>query len=370
MTRSSLSGKSGSGTALLFTVSAVILLGISGIITIFISSRNAADPMSLVWKQLFRLVSGVIILCLTAAIPYEKIKKAVPYLSISALVLLYALLVFGVKINGMRGWFRLGAINFQPSEPGKIIFLAGLVSLLTAKNFEHFPDFRKTLLCGAYTAVWLAALLLQPDMGTTAVYAATFPAVLFLGKIKLRCIFSLLLTGTAAAAALVMLHPYALKRITGFLDPTQDVLGKNWHLNQFLRSVARGSWFGVKSGNALWSKSYLPFAYNDSSFAAICETIGAAGAALIPAVFLALGLFLSGKAEKNQLSQDRKLLVSGASFMLIFQSFLHISVNLGLFPVTGITLVFVSYGGSSMFSGCLILGTVLSALKQKGYKQC
>ena len=357
-------------TTLLLAISAVLFLGISSIITISIGSQSTADPMSMVWKQLFRLVSGVTLLCITAAVPFEKIKKAVPYLTVSALILLYALPFWGVKINGMRGWFRFGILNFQPSEPGKIIFLAGLVMLLTAKRVEHFSDFCKTLLCGAYTAVWLAALLLQPDMGTAAVYAAVFPAVLFLGRIKLRYIASLLLAGAASGVTLVMLHPYALKRITGFLNPEQDTLGSNWHLNQLLRSVSRGSWFGVKSGNALWSRSYLPFAYNDSSFAAICETTGAIGAALIPAIFLALGLFLTGKAEKYQLSQDRKLLVSGAAFMLIFQSFLHISVNLGLFPVTGITLVFVSYGGSSMFSGCLILGTVLSALKQKGYKQC
>ena len=301
-------------------------------------------------------------MCIMAAIPFEKIQKATPALCTASLALLYTLLFFGVKINGMRGWFRYSGLNLQPSEPGKLFFLAGLVMLMTGKRFEKLSDIRKTLLCGVYTLLWVSALLLQPDMGTTTVYAATFLAVLYLGGIKLRYIMTLLFSGASAGAFMVLSHPYAMRRITGFLHPEQDVLGRNWHLNQLLRSVARGSWFGVKSGNAVWSKSYLPFAYNDSAFATICETVGAVGAAFIPAAFLGMGIYLVKISGKKQLANDRKMLVSGAAFMLIFQSFLHISVNLGIVPVTGITLVFVSYGGSSMLSGCLLLGAVLSAL--------
>ena len=340
----------------------VLILGISGIIIISIGSQAAADSLVFVWKQLFRLTSGILLICLLAAVDFERIKKVVPHLCAISMFLLYALLFFGVRINGMRGWFRIDNLNLQPSEPGKAFFLAGLVMIMTAKKFQNHSDIGKILISGSYTALWLAALLLQPDMGTAAVYAATFLAVIFLSGIKLRYIISLLFSGFTAAVMLILLHPYALRRITGFLNPEYDVLGRNWHLNQLLRAVARGSWFGVKSSNAVWSRNYLPFAYNDSAFAAICETTGAVSAALIPAAFLAMGLFLIRTAEKNQLPSDRKLLVTGASFMLIFQSFLHVSVNLGLFPVTGITLVFVSYGGSSMLSGSLLLGLVLSAL--------
>ena len=335
----------------------VLFLGISGMITISVGGR-----FTLVWQQLLRLSAGMLLMCFISLLDFERIKKAVPFLCSVSVVLLYALLFFGVKLNGMRGWFRFHGLNFQPSEPGKAFFLAGMVWLMYSKKVRNSSDIVKILWCGSYTAVWLAALLLQPDMGTSAVYAATFIIMLYLSNIKLRCIFSLLAAGATAAAALIMLHPYALRRITGFLHPEQDILGRNWHLNQLLRAVARGSWFGVKSNNAVWSRSYLPFAYNDSAYAAICETIGAVGAAFIPAAFLAAGLILVKTAEKNKLPDDRKLFVAGAAFMLIFQSFLHISVNLGIFPVTGITLVFVSYGGSSMISGSILLGLALSAL--------
>ncbi|MBO5991220.1 MAG: FtsW/RodA/SpoVE family cell cycle protein, partial [Lentisphaeria bacterium] len=205
-------------------------------------------------------------------------------------------------------------------------------------------------------------LLLQPDMGTAAIYAATYLVTLVLCRIKWRYIISLVFAGIASAVSVILLHPYAMRRIEGFIYPELDPLGKGWHLRQLLLAVSRGSWFGVKSADAVWSRGYLPFASNDSAFAAITETLGAVGASLIPLGFLALAgiLFVSG--DKLEKYPDRRIYVIAAGFMMVFQSFLHISINLGLFPITGITLLFVSYGGSSMVSGALLAGIALSAL--------
>lgn len=351
----------------LFVSLSVVLLSLAGIITIAVGCQNSAEPFALVQKQFLRLLLGIAVMGITANIPFEKIKKSAPYLIGFFLTAMYAVLWFGVKINGMRGWYKFGGTSFQPSEPGKVFFLLGLVLLLTRKNLfktsNSSSDTKKILLCGAYTAVWLAALVLQPDLGTSTVYCATLLAVLFLGRIKKRCLAALFSIGIFSAAFFVMSHPYAMRRINGFLNPETDPLGSNWHLNQLLRAVSRGAWTGVKSSNAHWSKSYLPFSYNDSVFASVCESIGAVGAVFIPIAFLLIFYLLSKETEKRELDSERGLFIQGAAFMLVFQSFLHISVNLGLAPVTGITMPFVSYGGSSMISGCLLLGTVFSAMR-------
>lgn len=340
----------------------IVLLGVTGILSIAVSRQSAADPLAMVWKQIIRLAAGIAVMWGAAAIRFENWKKLFPCCAAASFGLLLTLLYFGVTVNGMRGWFRYGGTGFQPSEPGKAFFLAGLVLLLTSPKFSAMAEWKRFLITSFYTFCWLGALLLQPDMGTAAIYAATFAVTLALAKIRWRYLIFLLISGTAAAVSMVLLHPYAIRRIEGFLHPELDPLGKGWHLRQLLLAVSRGSWFGVKSADAVWSRGYLPFASHDSAFAAITETLGAVGASLIPLGFLAISgiMFLSGDRLENH--PDRRLFVIGAGFMMAFQSFLHISINLGLFPITGITLLFVSYGGSSIISGALLTGIALSAL--------
>ena len=340
----------------------ILLLGFSGIITIAIGCSQAAKPLDLVWKQLLRLLISSALIWGIANIRFERLKRVFPWCAAVSLVLLYTLLKFGSKINGMRGWFRYEAISLQPSEPGKAFFLAGFVLLMTNNRVRKLPEILKIAVCGAYTALWMAAVLLQPDMGTSAVYAATFLALLYFGNVKLRSLAAVASAFAACAILFILKHPYAMRRIDGFLNPELDPLGRGWHLRQLLRAISRGSWFGVKSVNATWSKSYLPFAYNDSAFATISETVGMVGASIIPLAFLAVGIILIRLAEDIKHDEAAQLYVKGAAFMIVFQSFLHISVNIGLLPVTGITMVFISYGGSSMLSGALLTGIAFSAL--------
>ncbi len=345
--------------------SLVVLLGVTGILSIAVSRQSAADPLAMVWKQIIRLTLGAAVMWGASIIKFESWKKLFPCCCAIFFGLLLTLIRFGVTVNGMRGWFRYGGTGFQPSEPGKAFFLAGLVLLLTSPKFSAMAEWKRFLVTGIYTSCWLGVLLLQPDMGTAAIYAVTFIVILALAKIKWRYITALLIAGTAAAVSVILLHPYAIRRIEGFLYPELDPLGKGWHLRQLLLAVSRGSWFGVKSTDAVWSRGYLPFASHDSAFAAITETLGAVGASLIPLGFLAVSgiMFLSG--DRLEKYPDRRLFVTGAGFMMVFQSFLHISINLGLFPITGITLLFVSYGGSSIISGALLTGIALSALSSE-----
>ena len=340
----------------------VTLLGLTGILSIAVSNQSAAEPLAMVWKQLFRLVVGVVVLYGASQMSFERWKKLFPFCALFFFILLLLLLNFGVRVNGMRGWFRYGGTGFQPSEPGKVFFLAGLVLLHTHPRLCAMKEWKRVLITAIYTLCWIGVLLLQPDMGTAAIYGATFIITLALSRIKWRYIFFLIFSGVISFIAAVLAHPYAMRRIEGFLYPELDPLGKGWHLRQFLFAASRGEWFGVKSSNAVWSRGYLPFALNDSAFAAITETLGAVGASLIPLGFMVLAGIMFFCGDRLDKYPDRRIFVISAGFMMIFQSFLHISINIGLFPITGITLLFVSYGGSSIISGALLAGIALSAI--------
>ena len=179
----------------------------------------------------------------------------------------------------------------------------------------------------------------------------------------MRVVGGVLTAAAVAAVGFVLTHPYAMRRLTGFLDPESDPLGSGWHVRQFELAVARGQIFGSKLGNALWSNAYLPLPYNDSAFATLMETLGLAGGTVVVLLFVFLVAVPARAALVRPLPDDARLFAMGAVALLALQTLVHISVNLCLLPPTGLTLPLISYGGSS-FAGCgLLLGMMLSALK-------
>ena len=159
----------------------------------------------------------------------------------------------------------------------------------------------------------------------------------------------------------VLTNPYAMRRLVGFLCPDADPTGSGWHIRQFQLAIAHGHWFGAKLGQAFWSNAYLPLAYNDSAYATMAETLGFSGTMPVPAFFVVLFYFLMYDAGREDLQAGARFYLAGAALMLAIQALIHISVNVGLLPPTGLTLPFISYGGSSMIGGCLIIGLALSA---------
>ena len=337
----------------------MLILGSAGII----STTAAAESFDVALRQILRLSAGAAVMAAVSAVPFEKLKKLFPYGVAVSLVLLVVLLFSGTQINGMRGWFRYGSLSFQPSEPGKAFFLAGLITLLSADDSGKNPFIRKTVFPLLYLGVWLILLFLQPDMGTMLVYAATFGAVWFLAGAGWKNLAAAASGAVVSCTVFIYTHPYAIRRISGFLHPEDDPLGRGWHIRQLLRAISRGGWTGIKTDNAIWSRKYLPFSGNDSVFAVISEITGFAGAAITLLAISCIAFILFRSSADPEYSMSRKLYISGTAFMLLFQGFFHISVNIGLVPVSGITLPFVSCGGSSVISGALMLGISFSAMR-------
>ncbi len=336
---------------------AMTLLSFFGLLTILSSQSESASPYYLAFRQLiaFAIAAGLMFLC--GALPFRFFKKNGMLFSGISFLAVLILPFFGTRINGMCGWFRYGNFSLQPTEIAKGFFLLGLCVIL-----KHFPKEGARVGAGLlYTLVWIGAIVIQPDFGTSFIYFATFIALLFVTNIRWRWIFGCGVPALCGAALFVYTHPYAWKRLLAFVNPSSS-----WHLRHLELASARGGWFGSKMGQALWSNAYVPLPYNDSAFATLTETIGFAGALLVLLLFLLLLASLSALALRRELSGEARIFAAGCTIIIGVQTLLHIGVNLSLLPPTGLTLPLISYGGSSL-TGCgILLGMALSAAKDKG----
>ena len=308
-------------------------------------------------KQALFLVAGVAVMLAASSVPFRWYRRYAPVLGGVGLLLLMILPLQGVRVHGMRGWLRFGAISLQPSELMKAPFLLMLAVILAKRELT---EFRRFALGALWTLVWIVLVVLQPDFGTAAIYFGAFVLLYFAIGGELRYLAIPLVSGAAAAAWFVCRHAYAWKRLSAFMDPESDPLGSGWHPLQFKLAIAHGHLFGVKLGGALWSNHYLPFPYNDSAFATLSETLGFTGGLLVcgALVLLAWSLWRLGRSP---MPRANRIFIVAALLLLALQSMIHISVNLCLLPATGLTMPFVSYGGSSLIGCFWMLGMALSA---------
>ena len=226
---------------------------------------------------------------------------------------------------------------------------------------KHFTKESFRLGAGlGYTLLWIGAIVIQPDFGTSFIYFSLFLALIFVTGIRWRWLIGCGLLAAGGAAGFIALHPYAWKRLTAFLNPSSS-----WHLQQLELASARGGWFGSKIGQALWSNAYVPLPYNDSAYATLTETIGFTGALLVLLLLVLLLGALSAIALRRDLTDTARLFAAGCAMIIGIQSLLHIGVNLSLLPPTGLTLPLISYGGSSLVGCGILLGMALSAAGDK-----
>ena len=344
---------------------AALLLGVTGVLTIASGSPNWHGADVLFFKQVFFLFFGFIVMSASAALPFGFWRKSALPLGIFGMAVLWLLPLFGIRVNGMCGWLNFGGLYLQPSEIMKAPFLLVLAAIVVRRPMESRRGFAEGLL---WTLLWVIPILLQPDFGTAAIYCATFAVLCFVTGGKLRYLALPLCAGVVAAAAFVWRHPYAWRRIGAFIDPAGDPLGSAWHARQFELAIARGHIFGSKLGGAVWSGNYLPYAYNDSAFATLLETLGLAGGALAVALLTLFAASLWRLAVRAD-ADDQRVFITGAMLLIVIQSMVHIGVNLCLLPTTGLTMPFISYGGSSLTCCFWLVGVALSAAKHTENKE-
>ena len=269
--------------------------------------------------------------------------------TIFAVVLLAIVLLGTTAIRGVEAWLKFGSVFFQPVELAKISLVILLAKFFSKRHIEIYR-IRHLLVSGFYLCLPVGLVLLQPDLGSAVVLASIWVAIVLFSGMKLRHFFVLIILGglLGFVAWNFALAPYQKDRITSFLNPYEDPKGAGYQMIQSLIAVGSGQLFGKGLGYGSQSHlNFLPEAETDFIFAAFAEEWGFAGVlTMISLLFIVLWRIISiGRKASDNFSRLYSL---GFAVYIFVQSFIHIGMNMGLLPITGITLPFVSYGGSSL----------------------
>ncbi len=315
-----------------------------------VAARLFDNELHFTIRHLIYLVIGFSAALVVLNLPVQWWHNNNMLLLLAALALLVAVLLFGRNVNGSTRWLSIGPIGLQAAEPAKLFFFVYLASYLVRRHEEvreHLKGFLKPLLVLFAFAV---LLLMQPDLGTVIVMFATAVALLFLAGAKLWQFFALIFTGLMAIGVLIVYSEYRWKRVTAFLDPWADPFGSGYQLTQSLMAFGRGGWFGQGLGNSIQKLEYLPEAHTDFILAVIAEETGFAGVVVLLSLLFMLvyrALWIGQHALAKQMS-FHGFMAYALAIWIGFQSAVNIGVATGALPTKGLTLPFVSSGGSSL----------------------
>jgi cell division protein FtsW len=309
------------------------------------------------------LAVGLAAGALAFRVPVQQWQAAAPWLFTAGVAMLVAVLVPGVgrEVNGARRWIALGPATFQPSEVMKLLVVLYAADY-TVRKAAFMDDLRKGFLPMFGVMFLVAGLLLrEPDFGALVVVTTIAMAILFLGGLNWR-IFVALAAGLAAAFVLLIVSsPYRLQRILGFMDPWADAYGKGYQLSHSLIAFGRGEWLGVGLGASVEKLFYLPEAHTDFLLAVIAEELGFVGVAAVITLFLFLVVraFAVGRQAASLERYYAALVAQGIGVWLAAQAFINMGVNMGLLPTKGLTLPFLSFGGTGIVVNCVAVAILL-----------
>lgn len=357
--------------------SALLLLAI-GVVMVYSSSIAMAEVSThtgyRAWYFLARHVVFVAIglagAAITFQIPVRAWQRMAPWLFMGGIALLVLVLVPGIgkSVNGSRRWLSLFVVNVQPSEFMKLAVLLYAASYAVRRApFLHAQQpLKQTLLRGflplfAVMVVTGGLLLLEPDFGAFVVIVAIAFGILFLGGLDWRLFLGLVMLLPAALAAILVAAPYRLQRLTAFLDPWSDPLGKGYQLSHSLIAFGRGEWTGVGLGSSVEKLLFLPEAHTDFLLAVVAEELGFAGVAVVLALlgWLLFRAYAIGRQAALLSQPFAALAAQGIGVWIGFQAVINIGVNMGVLPTKGLTLPLLSFGGSGILANCIALAILL-----------
>lgn len=338
---------------------ATLLLMFTGFAMVYSATKGVGGLERLYVQQMIYGAIGLGIMFVLAVVDYSLLEHFSWPFYIIALTLLVAVLFKGKSLYGAQRWLELGPITFQPSEPAKILITIALAAYFSRLG-EKVKLFRYILLSMAMVAIPASLVYLQPDLGTAIVLVVIWLALAWQGGVKLSHLGILGLVGLLLSPPIwFSLKDYMRKRILIFLNPNLDP-GANYNLQQALIGLGSGGLFG--KGFARGSQSQLQFLrvrHTDFIFSVIGEELGFAGAVLVLSLLFVViwRFFLIASRAKDKFGA---LIATGVGAMLLFQVMVNVGMNLGLMPVTGIPLPFISSGGSALLTFLAAEGLVQS----------
>jgi len=347
----------------------LVILVVLGLIMVTSSSIYVADdmtsnPFHFAQRQALFIATGIISLIFFLILPSDILFKADWVFMILSILLLIALFIpdVGTSVNGSIRWIRLGPINIQPSEICKfslILYISGY-SVRRMSEIDSLRSFLKPLVLLFVISVLIMG---QPDLGSTAIVCALVVGILFYAGISFSQLSLLMLLIALLGYLAITTSPMRLARVLAFTDPfaVDVVRNAGWQLSNSLISIGQGGWWGVGLGNSFQKSFFLPEAHTDFIFAIIIEELGIVGGLLLIGLFIMLFIGLVSISfesfKKGRLFQGYA--VFGIFLLISIQALFNIAVNIGLLPTKGLTLPFISYGGTSIIIMLSLMGIVL-----------
>ena len=350
---------------------AILLLILFGLIMIYSASSIWAeykfhDSFKYVKQQALFIGIGIFLLITVSKIDYMFYYKKTNPILLVCLFLLVLVLIPGIGSvrNGSQSWFGIGSFGIQPSEFAKL----GLI-IFTAKyladNQKYLRDFKKGVIPILLVLFLVFGLImLQPDFGTGMIIIVSILAMLFVAGVNMKFFLGLGAVGVVGIVALIAIAPYRMDRITSFLNPWSDPLGTGFQIIQSLYAIGPGGLLGQGFLNSRQKQFYLPEPQTDFIFSIISEEFGVLGVVIVAGLFLTVlwrGIDIALKTE----NPFGKYLAFGMVFQIMIQTVMNLMVVIGLIPVTGVTLPFLSYGGSSLLISLISIGILLN-ISRKG----
>ena len=346
-------------------VLALVTLGLVafGLVMVFSATSAAAalgegDPMRFLVKQGAYALAGAVLLTVFARTDYHRLRLLAPTLLVGALGLCVLVLAVAPAVNGARRWFFLGPVSFQPSELAKVAVCIWVCAHLSRRPApQTLGELMKPI--GLVVALFAGLILVQPDLGTTISLMLMVAAVLVVSGLPLRVLVTAGCAALALGAAAIWIEPYRRARLFAFLDPTQDPQGAGYQTLQAVIGIGSGGLTGNGLGEGVQKINFLPEAHTDMIFAVVGEELGLVGSTAVVAAFVAFA-WAGFRVALRCRDPFGKRLAVGITTLVCAQAAVNLAAVLGIAPLTGIPLPFVSYGGSSLVVLLAAVGVLLN----------
>ena len=352
----------------LILLSLFFVLSFSGLLILASASVHFSDsiygnPSAIFNRQLFYFFLGLFGLLIFFILPlnfwtsYDRLLITLGFI----LLLLVFVPGIGFEVNGANRWIRVAGFGLQPSEIMKFLSIL-YVSCYSVRRIREIQShwigfFRPAIIIVSIISI----ILIQPDLGSSAVIFASVLGVLFVAGVKIEQFFIVALLGLLAVTLMIVFVPWRWERIISFIDPWSDPWGSGYQLTLSLMSIGRGDWFGVGLGQGLMKMGYLPDAHTDFIFSVIVEEMGILGGFIIVALLFGLSfrIFYIGRESLLRKNYFGFYFSYGVALLLGLHTFINVGVACGLLPTKGLTLPLISAGGTNLIIVCLMIGLIL-----------
>lgn len=345
----------------LLLLSVGVLMSYSTTATLDLEQR--IPPLFL--NHIVALVTGVVAAAVAYRIPLRVWRKLALPLWAFSVFLLGLTWVLGVEVNGAARWLAIPGVGmrFQPAEISKFATLLAVAAVISRRDGHEELSNQRAMMAAALALPTMALLIAQPDLGSTIVTVALVALLLVVGGTRLaRLVVPAALVG-AGVVLYVARNAYALRRVTGFIDPWANRLGEGYQLVQSMVAFGRGGLFGVGIGNGQQKLKYLPEAHTDFILSLVAEELGLVGVLLVLGGFAAL-LIAGTRIARASVQRFDLLVAFGMTALLTLPAIINASVVMGLMPTKGLTLPFLSYGRTSLIVSCVALGILLGVARE------